>query len=158
MLPMDDFALRVRSHPWGLEPHDEWHKPEDILGTLIAAWHGEADSYDQLMSTLANNHAGEWYPGLVSAMPFMAEILARGATAGARAVLYLLTDFVYSFHVFQPDPVGARRLELDFHDCLRQIQRTLVGDTALAQSDLEAAAGLVEVIDERLRDTDAGQA
>jgi hypothetical protein len=60
---MDDFALRVRAHAWGLEPHDEWHKPENIPGALVAAWHGEGDSYDRLMSTLANNHAGEWYPG-----------------------------------------------------------------------------------------------
>ncbi len=154
---MDDFLFRVRAHAWGLEPHDEWHNPEGVPDALIAAWHGEADSYDQLMSALANNHAGEWYPALVPAMPFLDEILARGATPGAHAVLYLLIDFVYSFHVFQPNPVDARRLEVSFHECLRAIQKTLSGATALEPCDLVAAAELVEVIDERIRESRKGE-
>jgi hypothetical protein len=106
---MDDFLQRLHAHDWASEPRSEWKSPDDVPPALVAAWRGEPNAYDRLMAVLANNHAGAWYPVLLSAMPFLHDVLANAPSAGVEAVPGLLEDFVYSFDVDPASPELDRR-------------------------------------------------
>ena len=156
---MDDFLQRLHAHPWADEPRSEGHSPEDVPTALIAAWRGEPDAHDQLMSALANHPAGAWHPVLLAAMPFLHDVLANAPAAGVAAVTALLDDFVYSFDVDPASPQMDRQRELAFREALVPIRQTAVAIAAAQPTLADMAVDLIEGIEARLagaRDRQAG--
>ena len=147
---MDDFLHRLHAHDWSSEPHSEWNSPEDVPPALVAAWSGEANARDRLMAVLANNHAGAWYPVLLSARPFLHDVLASAPSASVEAVLSLLDDFVYGLDVDPDSPERDRQRELAFREALVPIRQTAAAIVRAAPSRATLADDLVEGIDARL--------
>ena len=147
---MDDFLQRLHAHDGAGEPRSEWNSPDDVPPALVAAWRGEPNAYDRLMAVLANNHAGAWYPVLLSAMPFLHDVLAGAPSAGVEAVLGLLDDFVYSFDVDPASPELDRRRELALREALVPIRQTAAAIARADPSQAPRADDLVEGIDASL--------
>ena len=145
----DVFLSRLRGHDWARERHAEGATPEDTPAALTAAWRGDPDAHDRLMMALANNHAGAWFPVLLTAMPYLGEILEHGAPAGVRAVLALMDDFVHSFDVAPESPELDRQRELAFLEALVPIRQTAVATAATQPAHAAWVTDLVTGIDAR---------
>src|SRR5262245_62128713 len=88
--------------PWPSLPQPAWNGPQEVPEALRALGHvtdGKAAraAYDRVLYALGNNHSGSYYPVVLSAVPFLAEVLAKGARPSREATLDVLIDLVGSF-------------------------------------------------------------
>jgi hypothetical protein len=90
---------QIRDVNWANFAQPEWNKSGDIAHAfdLVLAANDATSSqnaYNQIMFAIGNNHAGTYYPVIVPALPFMAEIMnnenlwARATVTSALADLY----------------------------------------------------------------------
>jgi hypothetical protein len=148
---MDDFLQRVRDHDWAGEPQMPHDSIELVPAALESAWRHEPRAYENLRAALGNHTVDSWFPVLLGAMPFLAEIIARGPGAGASAVMYLLGYYTRRCHVDFEELDKVRARELAFREILRTLPPLLSTIATSGRSDASEAAELMDDIDARLR-------
>jgi hypothetical protein len=92
--------------PWPSFPQPAENRPQAVpeaLRALVGVKDQRAADavYDRLLHALGNNHSGTYYPVAVAAIPFLAEVLAKGERLPRQATLDVLIDLVGSF---SPEP------------------------------------------------------
>ncbi|MEZ5901318.1 MAG: hypothetical protein R3D51_17705 [Hyphomicrobiaceae bacterium] len=102
--------MRARAHSSRatspLHAHHPWNNPGDIQRALDAVSHAVTDqakaaTYDQILYSIGNNHAGTYYPVALTVLPEFDCILLRGSLAACEIVLDVLIELVTSF---APEP------------------------------------------------------
>jgi len=91
---------------WGSLAQPTWNLPDTVPSSLVvlASCASEAtsrDAYNRVLYALGNNHAGTYYPVVLSALPFLGKILECGGNWARIAALDILIDLSASF---EPEP------------------------------------------------------
>jgi hypothetical protein len=150
---LDDLDLVL----WASLPQPEWNAPDAVPRTLrrVAAASSEQEfraAYNDFLFALGNDHAGTYYPVVLSAVPFLRAVLERGGEWAKRAAIEALIDLTASF---EPEP-GYQVLVL--HDGTRvdlavqlaaavaelsEAVRAVAADDSLAERTRAAAVELL---------------
>lgn len=94
---------------WAEIPQPVWNSPDEVPSALleVSKVGSEAASehaYNRLLYVFGNNHCGSYYPVVLSAVPFMVEMLSHENSLVRKTVLDVLLDLLHSFG---PDPEFA---------------------------------------------------
>lgn len=123
--------------PWASQPQPSWNRPDSVPAALrllnSASTPVEAQTaYNQVLYAFGNNHAGTYYPVVIRAVPFLAELLSHNVAAVREVTLDVLIDLVGSF---APEPgfdlldeQGPRRhLSTVLHAAVAELRPVLMG-------------------------------
>jgi hypothetical protein len=147
MLTLDE----VDRVAWTQEKQPPWNEEGEVANALrdlaLASPETGERAYSRLLYAFGNNHAGTYYPVVVTAVPFLGAILRSGTPTGRLRTLDVLIDLVGSFEpaagfevVATPTGNGALRtllhqevlaLEPDVVRCQDEARST--EESALAQ-------------------------
>jgi hypothetical protein len=100
---------RLRDMNWAEIPQPAWNSPTEVPDALFAVSKIEGElnaerAYHRLLYAFGNNHCGSYYPVVLSAVPFLVEMLSQGNSLTRTTVLDVLLDLLYSF---SPEPEFA---------------------------------------------------
>ena len=88
---------------WAAIPGPKWYRPSDVPSAVRALVHdpkGTADVTSRALFAFGNNHAGTYYPVVLSALPFLHQILQQGERDARMATMAVLEELTY----FSPEP------------------------------------------------------
>ncbi len=109
-------------------PQPEWNEPHSLPAAFeaIRTAHNQTsaeNAYNKLLYAVGNNHAGTYYPVVLSVVPVAHQVLSESDLWAKRATLDLLVDLVESF---QPEPAYATFDDEPLRDLLMAKLRELV--------------------------------
>lgn len=126
----------VGSVDWPGLPQPHWNSSHEVPLALLTLIHVQSEkdkreAYNHVLFALGNNHAGTYYPVVLSAIPFLGEMLGHNKPLVREAALDTLLDLVASFG---PEP------------CFETIQQTPGIHVPLKAALREAVASLLPQI------------
>lgn len=91
---------------WDLELRPSWSGEGEVVRALRALAEAASETagqtaYSRVLFALGNNHAGTYYPVVLAALPFLAEILRDGGLQARLRTCDVLIDLLASF---APEP------------------------------------------------------
>jgi hypothetical protein len=100
--------------PWASLPQPNWNKPDEVPMSLrsLASCSSEEEAdkaYHRYLYAVGNNHAGSYFPVVLSTISFLGEILRDGSELSRKATLDAHIDLLGSFG---PEP-GFEFLEVN---------------------------------------------
>lgn len=145
---------------WASYPQPADNRPDSVpraLGELATASSDAAarEAYDSFLFAVGNNHAGTYYPVVVPAIDFLAEVVASAPEPARIAALDILVDLVSSF---EPQPgheqfVRPTGEAVELRTALRQkvrglmpLLRTVAEDEARPASARKLARDLLDAL------------
>jgi hypothetical protein len=146
---MDDFLERLHAHDWAAEPQTRYNPVENVPAALEAAWRDEPEAREKLRNALCNENGDTWFPVLIGAMPFLAEIVVRGKGTAPREVMKMITYFADCFHVDFEEGGKVPHWERAFGEALEALRPALATIVAFKRADAPEAANLIDSIDSR---------
>src|SRR5215510_9048951 len=92
--------------PWPSLAQPDWNAGDEMPAAIheLASCASEPESfkaYNRLLYAIGNNHAGTYYPVVLAALPFLAEILHGDEQWARMTTLDILIDLIASF---APEP------------------------------------------------------
>jgi hypothetical protein len=148
--------------PWPSLAQPSWNASDTVAAALrglgsCASETASREAYDRVLYALGNNHAGTYYPVVLAALPFLAEILEGGGAWARIATLDVLIELSTSF---EPEPsfemvVTPAGERMDLRVLVRQgvarfsplIRSVAAADTA-GERERQLAARVAKAADE----------
>lgn len=136
-------------------PQPEWNFPDSVAKALqrLRSAQDEAgalEAYDQFLWAVGNNHAGTFYPVVLSALPELEQLLVHGGFWTQHAVMEALIDLSGAFvpepgHESHEGVAVPQALQAVVHSMRAQVLGLSEGSDARSKS----AAELIELIDDQ---------
>lgn len=136
-------------------PEPDWNSADSVAQALrkLESADDEAsalEAYDQFLWAVGDNHAGSFYPVVLSTLAELARLLADGGFWTQRAVMEALIDLSGSFvpqpgHEWQDGVPVQPTLQAAVQALRPQVLRLCAGNDARSQSAQE----LLELIDDQ---------
>jgi hypothetical protein len=119
----------INAVPWATFPQPEWNDGSSVpkaLAKVLEANDAKSCSaaYDSLLYAVGNNHAGTYYPVLLTVMPFLGAILEHGEIWPQKVVLCVLDDLFASFQPeagYENSEEGIDEVEKAFKQAVRTL-------------------------------------
>jgi hypothetical protein len=136
-------------------PQPDSNEPDTVEKALLAlrAANDEqtaVDACDAFLWAMGNNHAGTFYPVVLSVLPAVEQILAGGQPWAQRAVMESLIDLGGTFI---PEPGYETYLGASVQDALKafiqSLRHHLVGLATGTDARARSAVDLLELIDDQ---------
>ncbi len=140
MLTLDELDRVV----WRPEDQPSWNKQGEVAEALrdlaLASLETGQEAYSRLLYAVGNDHAGTYYPVVVTVVPFLGAILRSGGPTARLRTLDVLVDLAGSF---APEPgfevVATPTGNLALRELLRQEVLKLEGELVRCQVDAASA-------------------